>query len=131
MAFSLSDRISSGRIRTDPGSGFRGNTADYSGGTVPMPSRAGAGSGADDNQATNSMPGSVHTAPGFRRALESTERTAGRLSGDITAKQHFGGKGFNKPNYFAQGQRRHGMHIGSGAPATVPATDTGSEAGGV
>lgn len=125
----LTERIK-GRFNADTGGGFRGNTADF-GSTVDMDSRAGAGSGADDNQITNTMPGSIHTSSGFRRALEHTERTQGQLSGAIASKQHFGGKGFKKPNYFAQGGRRHGMHIGSGAPATVPSTDTGSEFGGV
>ncbi len=126
----LSDRIGTkGRLKADLGAGWRGNTADF-GSNVSMSSRAGAGSGADDNQVTNSMPGSVHTAAGFRRALESTERTAGRLSGDIANRTHFGGKGFRKPNYFAQGGRRHGLHIGSGAPPVTPAMDTGADSGG-
>ena len=129
MASSLSDRMK-GRFNADGGAGFRANPMP-SDSTVGMDSRAGAGSGADDNQITNTMPGSIHTSSGFRRALEHTERTQGSgLSGDIASRQHFGGKGFKKPNYFAQGGKRHGMHIGSGAPAIVPSEQTGSDAGG-
>ena len=126
MAFNLSDRIGAkGRIKADTGGGFRGNTADFNS-NVSMDDRAGAGSGEVDNTIT----GSAHSASGFKRALEHTERTQGRLSGDIVSRTHFGGKGFKKPNYFAQGQRRHGMHIGSGAPAISPAMDTGADTGG-
>ncbi len=122
MAFNLSDRISNGRIRTDPGSGFRANTADF-----------GVDFGAGDRGATGddegSNKGGPHSSSGFKRALMATQRTAGRLSGDIASRKDFGGKGFRKPNYFGQGGRRHGLHMGSGAPATTPAMDTGAEAG--
>lgn len=122
MAFNLSDRISNGRIRTDPGSGFRANTADF-GVNFNDGNRGGTG----DDEGNNK--GGPHSSAGFKRALMNTERTAGRLSGDIASRKHFGGQGFRKPNYFAQGQRRHGMHVGAGAPAVTPAMDTGSDAG--
>lgn len=124
MAFSLSDRISNGRIRNDPGSGFRANTADFG---VDF----GAGDRGSTGDTEGSNKGQPHSSSGFRRALMKTERTAGRLSGDIASRKDFSGQGFKKPNYFAQGQRRRGMHIGSGGPATIPAVDTGSEFGGV
>jgi|SRR6267142_2621555 len=124
MAFSLTDRLnSSGRIKADPGAGWRGNPADLN-----FSADAGDRGGTGDTEGSNK--GGPHTSGGFRRALEKTERTAGRLSGDIASRQHFGGKGFKKPNYFAQGQRRHGMHVGAGAPAVTPAMDTGSDSGG-
>ena len=121
MAFSLSDRISSGRIKTDPGSGFRANTADFN-------FNAGVGDRGGTGDTEGSNKGGPHSAAGFRRALEHTERTAGRLSGDISSRKDTSGQGFKKPNYFAQGQRRHGLHMGSGAPVTTPAMDTGAEA---
>ena len=137
MAFSLSDRISSGRIRTDPGSGFRSNTADF-GISYGSPDRGATGAeqnpsmaSGGDVQMGGQPKGNPHSSAGFKRALMHTERTAGRLSGDIASRQSFSGKGFSKPNYFAQGQKRHGMHIGSGAPFTGAAADTGAEAGGV
>lgn len=124
MAFSLSDRIGSkGRIATDPGSGFRANTADF--GVNFGPGDKGS---TGDTEGSNS--GGPHSSAGFRRALVNTERTAGRLSGDIASRKDFGGPGYRKPNYFGQGGRRHGLHMGSGSPATISALDTGSESGG-
>jgi hypothetical protein len=124
MAFNLSDRIGSkGRIAPDPGAGFRANTADFNFTAAP-----GDRGSVGDTEGSNK--GGPHSSSGFRRALEHTERTAGRLSGDIASRQHFGGQGFKKPSQFAQGGRRHGMHIGAGAPAITPAMDTGSDSGG-
>ena len=124
MAFNLSQRVKSGRMADDDGSGFRSNTADfgisYGGGD-----RGGTGDDSGPNKGTPQP----HSSAGFKRALMSTERSAGRLSGAIT-DQGFGGKGFRKPNYFGQGGRRHGMHIGAGSPPITPATDAGSDAGG-
>ncbi len=124
MAFNLSDRISNGRIRTDPGSGFRSNTADFG-----VDFGGGDRGGTGDDEGSNK--GGPHSSAGFKRALMHTERNAGRLSGAIASKQDFGGDGFRKPNYFSQGGRRHGVHIGAGSPATIPAQQEGSDAGGV
>jgi hypothetical protein len=121
MAFNLSDRIGSkGRIANDPGAGFRANTADFNT-SYSEGDRGGTG----DDEGNNK--GQPHSASGFRRALEHTERTSGRLAGDIASKNDFSGDGFKKPNYFAQGQRRHGMHMGAGAPVTTPAMETGAD----
>lgn len=121
MAFNLSDRISNGRIKADPGTGFRGGPADF-GTNYSTGDRGSVG----DTEGSNK--GGPHSSSGFRRALMKTERTAGRLSGDIASRKDFGGDGFRKPNYFGQGGRRHGMHMGSGAPVTQPAMDTGADA---
>lgn len=124
MAWNLSTRISNGRMPDDPGSGFRGNTADFGMDSYGPGDKGGFG----DDEGSNK--GGPHSSSGFKRALMKTERTAGRLSGDIANRTHFGGQGFKKPNYFAQGQRRHGMHIGAGAPPVTPAMDTGADVGG-
>jgi hypothetical protein len=132
MAFSLSDRISSGRIRADSGSGWRSNAADYNM-ALGVPDRGSVGAEQNPSmsdgqpQMAGQPSGNPHSASGFRRALMKTERTQGRLAGDIASRNDFGGKGFRKPNYFAQGGKRHGMHMGSGAPVTTPAMDTGTE----
>lgn len=123
MGFNLSDRINSGRIRTDPGSGFRANTADF-GFDAGIGDRGGTG----DVEGSNK--GGPHSSSGFKRALMHTERTAGRLSGDIASRKDFSSGSNRKPNYFAQGSRRHGLHMGSGAPAVTPAMDASSDAGG-
>ena len=70
------------------------------------------------------------SAAGFRRALMKTSRQGNKLKDQLPGKQSFGGPGFKKPNYFAQGAQRHGMHMGAGAPAVTPAADTGSDFGG-
>ena len=136
MAFSLSDRISNGRIRNDPGAGFRANTADF-GVNFGSPDRGAFGAEQNpsmapggDVQMGGQPKGNPHSSAGFKRALMATERTAGRLSGAIASKKDFSSGNSRKPNYFGQGSRRHGLHIGSGAPATVPAVDSGSEFGG-
>lgn len=116
----LSQRMN-GRFSDDDGSGFRGNTADFG---VDYGSGDRGGNGDDEG----SNKGQPHSASGFRRALMKTARTQGKLSGDIASRKDFGGQGFRKPNYFGQGARRHGMHIGAGAPVTQPALDTGEDA---
>lgn len=73
-------------------------------------------------QLSSSLPGNPHSSRGFRKALMHTQRTSGRLKDQLPDKQSFSGKGYRKPSYFAQGGQRHGMHIGSGAPFTGPAT---------
>jgi len=130
----LSARIGKGRIDYDKGSGFRANPADYDM-NVETADRGSFRSEQDPSFSngqpvmTSANPSMPHSSSGFRRALERTERTSSRLTGDIASRKNFGGKGFQKPNYFGQGVRRHGLHIGTGAPATVPATDTGAEFG--
>ena len=145
MALSLSARIGGkggrgGTINADGGSGFRSNTADF--GMSAKPADRGSFGAEQDPNFSNGqpnmsssltsslLPGNPHSSSGFRRALEKTKRSTSKLSGNITDKTNFGGKGFKKPNYFAQGAQRHGMHIGSGSPATIPAADTGSDIGG-
>jgi hypothetical protein len=123
MAFSLSDRITSkagGRIKADTGGGWRGNPADFTTNFGP-----GDKGGTGDTEGSNK--GGPHSATGFRLALERTERTQGRLASTISSKKDTSGDGFRKPNQFAQGGRRHGLHIGSGSPATIPAVDTSGE----
>lgn len=53
----------------------------------------------------------AHSSSGFRRALRKTSARNDRLAGQLPAR----GK---KANYFAQGGKRHGLHIGAGAPFT-------------
>lgn len=112
------------RIKDDDGSGWRANPADM-GFNLDMGDRGGNG----DDEGSNS--GGPHSSSGFKRALMRSTRTSGKLSGDIASRKDFGGKNFRKPNYFAQGGQRHGMHVGSGAPFTGAAQDTGAESGGV
>jgi len=111
-----------GHINDDPG--IRGGSPfDLSHGDAPLDARGGYG--AETSGVTSSkLSGNVHSSRGFRRALRSTQARSDRLAGQLPAKQHFGGSGFTKPNYMAQGGKRHGLHIGSGAPATIPAADT-------
>lgn len=128
----LSQRMN-GRYQDDPGAGFRANTADFDQSFDAAP-RAGFGSeqnpAADPSQAvlTSSPKGQPHSSSGFRRALEHTERGNSGLGNHMVSKGSFGGSGYKKPNYFSQGGKRHGMHIGSGGPATIPAEATGADA---
>lgn len=71
-----------------------------------------------------------HSSAGFRRALMKTARSGSTLKDQLPNKTSFGGKGFRKPNYFAQGGARHGMHVGSGAPFTGAAQQEGADFGG-
>jgi hypothetical protein len=98
-----------------------------------------AGFGAEQNpnakggqEVLSSAPaGNPHSSSGFRRALMKTARGGNRLKDQLPNKKTFGGKGFTKPNAFAQGGKRHGMHIGAGAPFTGPSSDdTGANFGG-
>ena len=96
--------------------------------------RAGFGSeqsGEGSGQVLSSGAGAPHSSAGFRRALMKSTRGSSRLKDQLPNKTSFGGPGFKKPNYFAQGGGRHGMHIGSGAPFTGPASgDAGAGFGG-
>lgn len=75
---------------------------------------------------SNSPAGNPHSSSGFRRALMKTARSSSRLKDQLPNKTTFGGPGYKKPNYFAQGGQRHGMHMSSGAPHTAAATDDSS-----
>lgn len=79
------------------------------------------GTGAEQKDVTSDAMPKVHSSYGFRRALKSASHKSDRLAGQLPSKKNFSGPKFRKPNYFAQGAQRHGMHIGSGAPATVGA----------
>lgn len=134
MAFNLSDRIGSGRIKADPGAGWRGNPADF-GSSASSADRGSFGAeqspGMDSGQPvmSSSLPGNPHSSAGFRRALEHTARTGNKtLSSSISGSNFSMGKN-RKPSYFAQGGRRHGMHIGSGAPPITPAAQEGADTG--
>lgn len=107
------------RFDADQGSGFRSNAADF-GATASTGQRGGTGD----------LPGNPQSSPGFRRAIKSAGHSGNRLSGQLPNKVSFGGRGYRKPNYFAQGGKRHGLHISTGAPHTGPATQEGSDAGG-
>jgi hypothetical protein len=124
------------RFDADPGSGFRGNTADFS---MGMDTAARSGFGAEQNPSGNQsqsmvstqLPGNPHSSSGFRRAIRSAGKSGGSLKSQMPSGVHFGGRGYRKPNYFAQGGRRHGLHISTGAPHTAGATQEGADAGGV
>jgi len=113
-----------GRFNPDGGVGFRANPGGF--GPMGVESRGGHGDEESDIVSSN-PPGNPHSSRGFRRALMRTQRSQGTLKDKLADKQHFGGPGFRKPNYFAQGGRRHGMHIGSGAPPVTPAQHEGAE----
>jgi hypothetical protein len=116
------------RFNADQG-GRGGSSSDFSANAPET--RGGNGADGQDTVDSSAMPSNVHSSSGFRRALERSSRSGGnKLVGAITSKTNFGGKGFRKPNYFAQGGQRHGMHMGSGAPAINPAESTGSGFGG-
>jgi len=126
MAFSLSQRMNGGgRFQDDPGQGFRGGTADF--GVSLNGTAVGDRGGMGDGEGSNT--GGPHSSSGFKRALMHAAHGPSRLSGAIASKKDTSGDGFRKPNYFAQGGRRHGLHMGSGAPAISPAMDTGSSDG--
>ena len=84
---------------------------------------------AGQNVLQNSPAGNPHSAAGFRRALMRTARKGSSLKDQLPDKTTFSGKDFAKPSSFAQGGRRHGMHIGSGAPFAQPASDAGEDFG--
>lgn len=114
------------RIPDDPGIDERGGGSPFDASHTNAPFNARGGFGAETSGVTSSkLSGNVHSSRGFRRALKQTQQRSDRLSGQLPSKQHFGGPNYRKPNYFAQGGNRHGMHIGSGAPATLPAQSEG------
>jgi len=96
-----------------------------------------AGFGSEQNPAgkagqevlTSAPKGNPHSSSGFRRALMRTARQGNRLKDQLPQGKTFAGKGFRKPNYFAQGGQRHGMHIGAGAPHTAAADQAGESFG--
>lgn len=114
------------RFNADPGAGMErgGSPFDPTHMNAPMDARGGTGAETTGVQSSQ-LSGNVHSSSGFRRALKNTQGRSNRLSGQLPAKQSFGGKGFKKPNYFAQGGGRHGMHIGSGSPFTGAAQQEG------
>lgn len=134
MAFSLSDRIGSGRIKADPGAGWRGNTADLGAG-ADTSDRGAFGAEQSPNFSSgqpvmsSSLPGNPHSSAGFRRALEHTARTGNKSLSSSISKSDFSLGKNRKPSYFGQGARRHGMHIGSGAPPITPAAQEGADTG--
>ena len=124
------------RITDDKGSGFRANPAEFEAsaaiaqrGSFGAEQNPGAkpGGGA---MVSNALPGNPHSSSGFRRAIKSAGRSGNRLKDQMPKGQTFAGKGFKKPNYFAQGGKRHGLHISTGAPHTSGATQEGSDFGG-
>lgn len=122
-----------GRNRFNADNGIRGGNPNPVPG-MGTPQRAGFGSeqnpSAPPQQVLSSAPqGNPHSSSGFRRALEKTQRSQNRLTQHMPGKSTFGGKGFAKPNYFAQGGQRHGLHMGAGAPFVGPATSDESFGG--
>ena len=129
MAFTLSNRMGmrGGRFGDDTGGGFRGSTAAF-GASASGETRGGFGAGPNNNVTSSNLPGSPHSSTGFRRALERTAQHGNRVVSGIKSRDFSMGKN-RKPNYFAQGGHRRGLHIGAGAPVTTPASETGSDAG--
>jgi hypothetical protein len=117
-----------GRFDADPGAGTGrgGSPFDDTHSDAPFNARGGVGAETTGVQSSQ-LSGNVHSSHGFRRALKATQSRSNRLSGQLPSKRNFSAGNAKKPNYFAQGGGRHGMHIGSGAPFTGSAT---SEAGG-
>jgi hypothetical protein len=121
-----------GKSSFSPDSGPRGGSPNPGKG-MGTPQRAGFGSEQNPGAAagqevlTSAPAGNPHSSAGFRRALEKTARGQSKLKDQLPNAKTFSGPGFNKPNYFAQGGGRHGMHVGSGAPFTGPAEQTGSD----
>lgn len=113
------------RIPDDPG--IRGGSPfDPSHSNAPPSARGGFGAETSGVQSSQ-LSGNVHSSRGFRRALRSTQSRSSRLSGQLPSKKSFGGPSFRKPNYFAQGEGRHGMHIGSGAPFVGATRESGAD----
>lgn len=114
------------RINDDYNQGRGGSAFDPTHTNAPPSARGGFGaetSGVTDSQ----LSGNIHSARGFRRALKSTQARGNSLADQLPSKQDTSGPGFKKPNYFAQGGRRHGLKIGAGAPAITPADMGGSD----
>lgn len=123
------------RFNADPGSGFRANTSDF-GASASSGQRGGNDSEqnpvkvAGQQVLSSALPGNPHSSSGFKRAIKSAGRSGNRLKDAMPQGTSFGAKGFRKPNYFAQGGKRHGLHISTGAPHTSGATQEGADAGG-
>jgi hypothetical protein len=111
------------RLVADAGAGFRGNTASFD-------ANASASQRGGHGMETAPPSEGPHSSRGFRRALERTQRNSSRLKDEMPDKVTFGGPGYKKPNYFAQGGRRHGMHISTGAPHTSGGQQDGADVGG-
>lgn len=112
------------RIADDEG--IRGGSPfDPSHTNAPMDARGGFGAETSGVQSSQ-LSGNVHSSRGFRRALKGAQRKSDRLAGQLPSKQSFSGQGYSKPNYFGQGGKRRGLHIGSGAPFTGPAQSEGN-----
>jgi hypothetical protein len=125
-----------GRFGADPGAGFRANPIGP--GSAGPSDRGGFGAEQDPNakagggsMVSNQLPGNPHSSSGFKRAIRSAGRSRSSLSSQLPDKTTFGGKGYRKPSSFAQGGRRHGLHISTGAPHTAGGVQEGSDAGGV
>lgn len=123
------------RFNADSGSGFRSNAADFGASASPgqrggndSEQRPGAAPG--QQVLSNALPGNPHSSSGFRRAIKSAGRSGNRLKDAMPQGTSFGAKGYRKPNYFAQGGKRHGLHISTGAPHTGAAQQEGADAGG-
>ena len=123
------------RFNADTGGGFRGNTADF--GSTASSSQRGSWNSEQDPAATpgqqvlsNQLPGNPHSSSGFKRAIRAAGRNRTSLKDQMPQGQTFSGKGYRKPSYFAQGGKRHGLHISTGAPATSGATQEGADFGG-
>ena len=115
------------RIPDDPGMEDRGGGSPFDLSHTNAPANARGGFGAETSGVTSSkLSGNVHSSRGFRRALRSSQQRSDRLAGQLPSKRDTSGQGFTKPNTFAQGGKRHGMHIGSGAPATIGSTREGA-----
>jgi len=110
--------------------GGRGGSPGEFGASASGGQRGGFGSEQDSGVLSSSIPGNVHSSRGFRRALMKSQARGNQLKDQLPDGNSFGGKGYKKPNYFAQGGGRHGMHMGAGAPFTGAANDTGSDFGG-
>lgn len=108
------------------GTGRGGSPFDPKHTNAAMNARGGFGAETGGVAASN-LSGNVHSARGFKRALERTQSRSNRLAGQLPSKSGFSGPRYNKPNYFAQGGGRHGMHIGSGAPFTGSAEQEGAD----
>src|SRR5262249_39437975 len=101
------------RITDDLG-GRGGSPSDF-GASASAKQRGGVGMEQSNTGVSSSnIPGAPHSSSGFRHALEKSARSSSRLKDQLPGKEDFGGMGFRKPNYFAQGGGRHGMHIGAG-----------------
>lgn len=123
------------RFNADQGSGFRGNPAEF-GQMIGAADRGGFN--AEQNPMANpgqsmtstQLPGNPHSSSGFRRAIRSAGRSGSSLKSQLPKGNTFAAKGFKKPNYFAQGGQRHGLHISTGAPHTGAAHQEGADFGG-